>query len=110
MCRPRQDRDRQVAVRAPGDSQPTKSAPGGLKKIPATTTSPSASTLMVMSLTVHLPDELAERLADEAAARHQSPEQVALEAIEAALPLRRRLSFSGIGASASPAAALRQTS
>ena len=52
-----------------------------------------------MSLTVHLPDDLAERLAAEAAARHQSPEQVALEAIEAALPVRRRLSFSGIGAS-----------
>jgi predicted transcriptional regulator len=58
-----------------------------------------APTLVVMSLSVQLPDELAERLAAEAAARHQSPEQVALEAIEAALPARRRLSFSGIGRS-----------
>ncbi len=59
----------------------------------------AASTLVVMSLTVHLPDELADRLASAAAARHQSPEQVAIEAIEAALPARRRLSFAGIGRS-----------
>lgn len=52
-----------------------------------------------MSLSVHLPDELADRLAAAAEARHQSPEQVALEAIEAALPPRRRLSFAGIGRS-----------
>ena len=52
-----------------------------------------------MSLTVHLPDDLADRLTVVAAARHQSPEQVALEAIESALPVRRRLSFSGVGRS-----------
>jgi hypothetical protein len=52
-----------------------------------------------MSLTVHLPDELADRLTAAASARQVSPEQVALEAIEAALPARRRLSFSGIGRS-----------
>jgi len=52
-----------------------------------------------MSLSLDLPDELADRLAAVAAARQQSPEQVALEAIEAALPARRRLSFSGIGRS-----------
>lgn len=53
-----------------------------------------------MSVTVHLPDELAERLAAEARSRHVSPEQVAIEAIEAALPTPgRRLSFSGIGRS-----------
>lgn len=52
-----------------------------------------------MSVTVHVPDELAERLAAEARSRHLSPEQVAIEAIEASLPIRRRLSFSGIGRS-----------
>jgi predicted transcriptional regulator len=52
-----------------------------------------------MSLTVHVPDELADRLTAAAVARHQSPEQVALEAIEAALPVRRRLSFAAIGRS-----------
>src|ERR1700736_210342 len=77
-------------------------------KSPAKTTSLVASTLVVkslwasrlvvMSLPLRLPDDLSERLAAEAAARHQSPEQVAVEAIEAALPVRR-LSFSGIGAS-----------
>lgn len=55
--------------------------------------------LVVMSLTVHVPDELAERLTAAAAARRRSPEQVALEAIDAALPSRRRLSFSAIGRS-----------
>jgi predicted transcriptional regulator len=52
-----------------------------------------------VSLTVHLPEELARRVEEVAAARHQSPEQVALEAIEAQLPARRRLSFSAIGSS-----------
>lgn len=52
-----------------------------------------------MSLTVQVPDELARRLEAVAEARHQTPEQVALEAIEAQLPARRRLSFSAIGAS-----------
>ena len=57
--------------------------------------------LEVMSLTVHVPDELAGRLRAAAEARHVSAERVALEAIEAALPVtKRRLSFSGIGRSA----------
>jgi hypothetical protein len=55
--------------------------------------------MVSMSLTVRLPEEPAERVAVEAVARRQTPEQVALEAIEAALPVRRRLSFSGIGRS-----------
>jgi DNA-binding MurR/RpiR family transcriptional regulator len=54
-----------------------------------------------MSLTVRLPEELARRVAEIAAQRHQSPEQVALEAIEAQVPASRRLSFSGIGSSGS---------
>jgi predicted transcriptional regulator len=54
---------------------------------------------VAVSLTVHLPDELADRLTAAASARQVSPEQVALEAIEAALPARRGLSFSGIGRS-----------
>lgn len=52
-----------------------------------------------MSLTVHVPDELAGRLQEAAQTRQVSAEQVALEAIEAALPVRRRLSFSGVGRS-----------
>lgn len=52
-----------------------------------------------MSLTVHLPEELARRIEEVAAARHQSPEQVALEAIEAQLLPRLRPSFSAIGSS-----------
>ena len=50
-----------------------------------------------MSLVVHLPEELARRLEAAAAERGVSPEQVAVEAIEARLPARRRLSFIGIG-------------
>jgi DNA-binding MurR/RpiR family transcriptional regulator len=52
-----------------------------------------------MSLVVHVPDELARRLAEVAEARHQAPEEFALEAIENQLPARRRLGFSGVGAS-----------
>ena len=55
-----------------------------------------------MSLIVHVPDDLARRLAEVAEARHQAPEQVALEAIETQLPALRRLSFSAIGASGTP--------
>jgi predicted transcriptional regulator len=53
-----------------------------------------------MSLSVHLPEELARRVTEVAEARHQTPEEVAIEAIEAALPAKRRLSFAGIGRSA----------
>lgn len=59
-------------------------------------------------MTVNLPDELAARLTAEATRRGISPEQVALEAIEARLPAaaaqrppRRRLAFAAIGASTS---------
>ena len=52
-----------------------------------------------MTLTVHLPEELARRVEALAAARGQRQEQVALEAIEAQLPERRHLSFSGAGSS-----------
>jgi len=52
-----------------------------------------------MSFSVQLPDELARRVEAVAADRQVSPEEVALEAIEAQLPRRRRLSFSGVGSS-----------
>jgi hypothetical protein len=59
-----------------------------------------------MAMTVPLPDDVARRLAAEAERRGVSPEQVAVEAIEAQLPPeapegpeKRRLSFAGIGAS-----------
>ena len=55
-----------------------------------------------VSLVVHIPDELARRPAEVAEARHQAPEQVALEAIETQLPPRRSVSFSAIGASGTP--------
>lgn len=62
---------------------------------------PVASTLVAMSLSVHVPEDLARRLTAAAQARHQTPEQVALEAIEAQLPPRRRLSFAAVGSSGS---------
>jgi hypothetical protein len=52
-----------------------------------------------MSLVVHVPEELARRLEAVAAQRNLSAEQVAVEAIEAQLPARRSLSFSGVGSS-----------
>ncbi|GAC1388738.1 MAG: hypothetical protein NVSMB4_14880 [Acidimicrobiales bacterium] len=52
-----------------------------------------------MSLVVHVPEELARRVEAVAAERGTSPEQVAVEAIEAQMPGPRRLSFSGIGSS-----------
>ena len=54
---------------------------------------------MAMSLRVQVPEELARRLEAAARARHQTPEQVALEAIEVQLAPRRRLSFSAVGSS-----------
>ena len=39
-----------------------------------------------MSVTVHLPEELSRRVEEAAARRHQSPEEVAIEAIAAQLP------------------------
>lgn len=55
-----------------------------------------------MSLVVHLPEELARRVEAVAAERHVSPEQVAVEAIEAQLPARRRLGFIALGHSGGP--------
>jgi predicted transcriptional regulator len=60
-----------------------------------------------MTLTVHLSEELARRLAAEAARRGVSVEQIAAEALEAGLEDRavvagspkRRLAFAAIGAS-----------
>jgi predicted transcriptional regulator len=52
-----------------------------------------------VTLTLQLPEELARRVEALAAQRGLSPEQVALEAIQAQVPPRRRLSFSGIGSS-----------
>lgn len=54
-----------------------------------------------MPLTVRVPEELARRVTEVAEARHQAPEQVALEAIEAQLTVRRHLSFSAVGSSGS---------
>ncbi len=54
-----------------------------------------------MSLRVQVPEELARRLEEAARARRQTPEQVAIDAIEAQLAPRRRLSFSAAGSSGS---------
>jgi hypothetical protein len=58
----------------------------------------------VMTLTVHLPGELAVALEAEAARRGQSADQVAADLLAAQLPLpgaRRRLAFAAVGASTS---------
>lgn len=60
----------------------------------------------VMSLTVHLPGELAAALEAEAARRGQTPDQVAADLLAERLPHpgtppRRRLAFAGVGSSAS---------
>jgi hypothetical protein len=52
-----------------------------------------------MSLELNPPEELARRVERLAAERQVSPEQVVIEAIEAQLGPRRRLSFSGVGSS-----------
>lgn len=62
-----------------------------------------------VSLTVHLPEDLARRVTEVAEARHVSPEQVAIETIEShleaaageQLPRRRHLAFAAIGSSGS---------
>jgi hypothetical protein len=57
-----------------------------------------------MTLTVHLPGELAAALEAEAARRGQTPDQTAADLLAERLPLpgaRRRLAFAGIGSSAS---------
>ncbi|HEX6754966.1 MAG TPA: hypothetical protein VF109_03370 [Mycobacteriales bacterium] len=52
-----------------------------------------------MSVTVELPDELADRLATAAAGRGETLEQLAVETLEATFPPRPGVSFIGIGAS-----------
>ncbi len=58
-----------------------------------------------MSLTVHLPGELAAALEAEAARRGQSTDQVAADLLAAQLPPpghpRRTLAFAGVGSSTS---------
>jgi hypothetical protein len=57
-----------------------------------------------MTLTVHLPGELAAALEAEAARRGQTPDQVAADLLAERLPApgaRRRLAFAGVGSSAS---------
>jgi hypothetical protein len=57
-----------------------------------------------MTLTVHLPGELAAALEAEAARRGQTPDQVAADLLAERLPLpgaRRRLAFAGVGSSSS---------
>jgi hypothetical protein len=57
-----------------------------------------------MSLTVHLPGELAAALEAEAARRGQTPDRVAADLLAERLPLpgaRRRLAFAAVGASSS---------
>ena len=50
-------------------------------------------------MTVNVPDDLAGRLAAEAAERGVTPEALAVEAIEARFPPKRRPGFIGIGRS-----------
>jgi plasmid stability protein len=66
----------------------------------------STPTLEAMSLTVHLPDELADRLAAEAARRGAGVDETATDLLKTALELtqserapRRRLAFAAFGAS-----------
>jgi hypothetical protein len=59
-----------------------------------------------MSLTVHLPGELAAALEAEAVRRGQTPDQVAADLLAAQLPhpgspLRRTLAFAAVGSSSS---------
>jgi hypothetical protein len=58
----------------------------------------------VMTLTVHLPGEVAAALEAEAARRGQSPDQTAADLLAERLPrpgARRRLAFAGVGSSTS---------
>lgn len=59
-------------------------------------------------VTVHLPEDLAQRLLDVADARHRTPEEIALQALDQYLPRRRSLGFSGVGTSGTPANDLAQ--
>lgn len=50
-------------------------------------------------LHVQIPDELAERLAVEAAERKMAPEEVAADVLDQAIPPRRHVRFIGVGRS-----------
>lgn len=50
-----------------------------------------------MSETVHLPEELARRLEEAAAARGVSPDELAAEVLREHVQARRRVGFVGIG-------------
>lgn len=50
-------------------------------------------------LTIEVPDEVAERVADAAAQRGVAPEQLVGQMVTEQFPARRRLSFIGIGRS-----------
>jgi hypothetical protein len=52
-------------------------------------------------LRVHLPDDVAARLADEAAQRGTSTEDLAGEVLVDRFPIRRKLSFASLGFSTS---------
>lgn len=54
---------------------------------------------LAMTLVVHLPDDLARRVSAIAAERGVDAEQVAVEAIEAQLPAKYSLPFTGVGRS-----------
>lgn len=51
--------------------------------------------------TVHLPDDLAERVAAAAKAEGVTPDEFAARVLDERVPARRRLSFTGVGASGS---------
>jgi hypothetical protein len=51
----------------------------------------------VVVLHVQIPDELAKRLAVEAAERKMAPEEVAADVLDQAIPPRRRVRFIGVG-------------
>jgi len=55
----------------------------------------------VTELRVHLPDDVAARLAAEAADRGTSTEDLAGEVLADRFPVRRKLSFAGLGRSTS---------
>jgi hypothetical protein len=67
-----------------------------------------------MSLTVHVPEELARRVEEAAAVRHVSPEQLAIETIESRFPAGDEEdpleAFIGSGDSGDPSWAERHTS
>lgn len=68
---------------------------------------PTRYAVRVTELRVVVPDEIAERLAAEAAERHMAPEDLAAQVLVDHVPGKRRLRFIGIGNSGQPDAAAR---